>query len=75
MLDRLPAWARHAIIIAGSTFLTVFAREIVNLGGVTGLDWATTARSAIDAAAVAVVIGSGLLALTPLSRQYGIGSE
>lgn len=74
MLDRLPAWARHALIIAGSTFLAVVGKAILDAGGVTGLDVNATAAAALNQAAVAVVLGSGLLALTPLSRQYGIGS-
>lgn len=73
MLDRLPAWARHAAIIAGGAFLGSVGRAIVNAGGVTALDWTSVLASALDFAAVSVVLGMGVLSLTPASRQYGVG--
>jgi hypothetical protein len=74
MLDNLPPQVRHALIVFGSAFLGIFAKAIVDAGGVTGLAWQTTAAAALNGAVIALIIGAGLLAGTPLSRQYGIGA-
>lgn len=75
MLDRLPAWARHLLIVAGSVFLAGVVSAVVDAGGVTGVDWPANLIADLNAAAVAVATASAALWLTPLTRQYGIGAD
>lgn len=73
MLDRLPAWARHGLIIFGAVFALTFAQAIVAEGGVWPFPWLGTLRAGLNGAAVAVC-GVAVLALTTVTRQYGAGS-
>lgn len=75
MLDRLPAWLRHLVIVAGATFAGSIATAIIAADGVTTLDWVTVARDALDLAAVATAGTAAALWLTPLTRQYGVGDD
>ncbi len=64
MLDRLPAWARHLALLLLGAVLTWAGTDLVpSLEGKPGL-----------AGIAAVVLTMLLAALTPLTRQYGIGS-
>jgi hypothetical protein len=74
MLDELPPWARHLAIVAGAVLGGSIAAAVITAGGVTGVDWPAALRAAIDEAAVAVAAAAAGLWLTPLTRQYGIGS-
>lgn len=72
MLDRLSAAARHTIILCAPglllAVLTVLS-AIVDAGGwLNHVAWPATV-----AAAVAAFVGWLLLALTPLTRQWGVG--
>jgi membrane protein YdbS with pleckstrin-like domain len=74
LLDRLPAWIRHLVIVFGATFVTVVAKAVAASNGVTNVAWSTVWWAAVDgaAAAVAAVV---LLAVTPVTRQYGVGQR
>ena len=71
-LDKLPAWARHLVIVFGAVFLGVIAQNVINHGGVVGLDFVAVGKAALDAAAVSVA-AVGVLAVTPFTSQYGVG--
>ena len=73
MLDMLPAWARHLVIVAGSVFLSAVVTAVIAAEGVSGVDWSPTLLAAVDAAAVAAATAAAALWLTPLTRQYGVG--
>lgn len=74
MLDRLPAWVRHLVIVFGAVALGTFAQSVVDASGVSHLDWTGSAAQAGDAGAVAVAAAALVLWLTPATRQYGVGS-
>lgn len=72
MLDKLPAPLRHVAIAAFSALLTFLTSQVTN--GVAPHSFnIDTAKGAFDA-----VIGAGLtallLAVTPLTAQYGFGA-
>jgi hypothetical protein len=82
MLDKLPAWLRHLIIVCGlapaAVAVTTTANAVITAGGVTTVDWPATGIATIDAAGVALAVGAATwltLVITPLTRQYGIGSR
>jgi hypothetical protein len=64
MLDKLPAFARHFALLVLAAALTVAGAEVV--------------PALQDQGGVAAVVGALLTALiaylTPLTRQYGVGS-
>lgn len=62
MLDRIPPQARHFAIGLLAAVLTVLAEYVPQLG-----------LHPMLAALLGAVIGYGLLWLTPLVRQYGLG--
>lgn len=66
MLDKLPAWARHFAIVLAVALLTIFADKIPSIA-----DQLPAGLAPILAALVSAL----LLALTPLTRQYGVGGE
>lgn len=77
MLDRLPAAARHFVIVVILApllgLLLAFVNAVIQAQGL-DVDWAGTWSAAINAAAVSAAFGvSAWLALyvTPLTRQYG----
>jgi hypothetical protein len=81
MLDGLHPALRHfliAVVVAPfAGFLGIVVGSLVANGGFSGFDFGSEALTALNAASV--VAGSGLLGwsalyLTPLTRQYGIGS-
>lgn len=81
-LDRLPAPARHALILMGLAPLTILvsvpATQVIANGGITGLDWHTVWTSAIDGSAASLASGAlawVALVVTPLTRQYGVGQS
>ncbi len=79
-LDKLPAAVRHFLILvvvaplAGALALILSA--IVTAGGL-GVDWSTVLGVAGDSAAVTAASGAlawlGLV-VTPITRQYGVGT-
>lgn len=80
MLDTLPAWLRHLIVLCGiapaAAAVTSAASAVVAAGGVSTVDWPPTGVAAIDAAGLAAAIGATTwlaLVVTPLTRQYGVG--
>jgi hypothetical protein len=75
MLERLPAPLRHLLIVAGAAFISVPVQDVVAAQGVTGVDWPATLVHAIDAAGVAGAVAIGVLWLTPITRQYGVGAR
>jgi len=74
-LDKLLPAARHAIIVFCAAAAQTVIAAIIDAQGVTGLDYATVASNTINAAAVATALAMGALYLTPLTHQYGIGSD
>ena len=74
MLDRLPSWARHLLIVAGASFGGSLATAILSAHGVFGVDWLTALKSAVDLAAVTTAGTAAALWLTPLTRKYGVGA-
>jgi hypothetical protein len=74
VLDKVPAPVRHLLIVAGATFLGAFVHAILSAQGVTGVDWAGTAKGALNLTAVNAATAVVGLWLTPLTRQYGVGS-
>lgn len=74
MLDKLPAWARHLLIIFGAAFGGLFFSAIVKAGGVLPFPWQATFVAAVNAGAVAVA-GTVVLWCTSATRQYGVGAS
>lgn len=75
MLDKLPAWARHAVIVFGGAFASVVVGAIITAKGVTNIDWAVTAMDALNYGALATALSISALYITPLTRQYGVGDK
>ena len=67
-LDKIPAWARHLVIVVATAALTTLSLALVN-GGIDNINWKDVAN-----AAAAAAVGYLLLVLTPLTRQYGVGA-
>jgi hypothetical protein len=68
----MPAWLRHLLIAFGAASGGSLAQSILDAGGVTGLDWAATAVTALDRGVVATVVAAVALWGLPLTRQYGL---
>ena len=67
MLDTLPAWARHLALLALGALLSALVTWVQSdLSGVLG----DTVLAPFAGAIVTVL----LAVLTPLTRQYGVGS-
>lgn len=75
MLDNLPAWARHLLIVFGAAFGGSVASAIIASAGVSTLDWPLVLVGALDIAAVSTATTAAALWLTPLTRQYGVGAS
>lgn len=82
MLDRLHPLVRHIVVLCVLApvvaYIGVFALAVLTAGGVSTVDWGTTACTALDTAAVSVATGvTTIIALfaTPLTRQYGVGED
>jgi hypothetical protein len=75
MLDKLPAWARHLLIVAGGTFAGTICTAVIGAGGVTDVDWLEALRAAVNLAAVTTATTAAALWLTPLTRKYGVGAQ
>lgn len=73
-IDRIPSWLRHLVIVFGSVLLGALAQDIIVAGGVFDVSWLDSAKDSIDAAAVSTASAATVLWLTPLTRQYGVGS-
>jgi len=62
MLDKLPAWARHLLIVIAPALLTYIGTDVIpGLKDKAGLD-----------GLIAVLLTMALLLLTPLTQQYGV---
>jgi hypothetical protein len=81
LLDKIPAVWRHLIILAVVSpiaLLIVTVCAAIVTGGGFALDWAAELTKAGNIAVVSAAGGiSGwvLLYITPLTRQYGVGSK
>lgn len=75
MLDKLPAWARHLLIVAGAAAGGFIITNIQVANGVTAIDWPTVLQQGLNVTAVAVASAAAALWTTPLTRQYGVGAE
>ena len=73
MLDRLPAWARHLVIIYGATFGLFVVQAVIAAGGVWPFPWIATLQGAVNAGAVSAA-AVAVLWLSSLTRQYGAGA-
>jgi H+/Cl- antiporter ClcA len=75
VLDRLPAWLRHALVIFGGTLIGVVAPALAAHQDDVSLWLVTTMRLPVWVLPfVATIVGSLILRLTTLTRQYGVGS-
>lgn len=81
MLDRLPPFARHAVVLLVLAplvaLLGVFTLAVLTADGVFSVDWAATARAALDAAGVSEATGIATLCTlfaTPLTSAYGMSA-
>lgn len=81
MLDRLPAWGRHAVVLCLIAPLVaalgVLTLAVLTAGGV-HVAWADTLDTALDTWAVSLaggVVTMVAMFVTPLTRQYGAGSQ
>lgn len=72
LLDKVPAWLRHGILLFVGAFATSAGQDVVTAGGVTHLGWSWL-PAAVDSAAVSVA-GVVVMAATSLTTQYGRGS-
>lgn len=70
-----PDWMRHAVIVWASAAGGVILKAVISAEGVTGVDWSSTLRSALDTGAAAAAAGLLLLTTTPATRRYGAGSS
>jgi len=64
MLDRLPADARHLIIMLMAALLGWASDNVMGFG-----------LSPIISSLLGVVVATGILWVTPLTRQYGVGKD
>ncbi len=81
-LDTMPAAARSAIVLcvlAPAVALVLgFTAAVLTSGGVSGVDWPATAKTALDTAGVVLATGVGTFVtmwVTPLTSRYGVGSH
>lgn len=82
MLDRLPAWGRHAVILCVIAPLVALIgvplAAILAAGGVLGVDWHDVLVDAVNAAGTSLATGIGAWIasyVSPLTRQYGVGRD
>lgn len=64
MLDKIPAEARHALIMLLAAVLGWTSDNVLNLG-----------LNPLFASLLGVIVGTLVLWVTPLTRQYGIGKS
>lgn len=64
MLDRLPSESRHIIIMLMAALFGWVGDNITGFG-----------LSPIIASLLGVVVATGILWVTPLTRQYGVGKD
>lgn len=64
MLDKIPAEARHILIMLIAALLGWASDNVLNLG-----------LSPLLSSLAGVVVGTLILYVTPLTRQYGVGKE
>ncbi len=68
MLDKLPAWARHLVLMIAPVVLAWIASDVIP-----ALETGSSRDKAI-AYGLGLLITIGLAWLTPLTRQYGVGA-
>lgn len=64
MLDKIPAEARHILIMLLAAVLGWTSDNVLNLG-----------LNPLFASLLGVIVGTLILWITPLTRQYGIGKS
>src|SRR5206468_3808362 len=75
MLDRLPPWLRHQLVIFGSTALGVALPLLAAHQDTVSVWLVTTLRlPTFVLPVVASVVGGVILRFTTATRQYGVGS-
>lgn len=75
ILDRLPAPARHfALVFLGAFVTTILGVVSANVRDLGAISWGTVLLDALGAGVASAIAAVGLVAATPLSTQYGIGS-
>lgn len=73
MLDKLPAWLRHLLIVFAGAAGAVIVDAVVNAKGVSNVAWGHSLRVALDTGSVAAALAVGALYITPLTQKYGLG--
>ena len=75
VLDRLPAAARHAILVFVGAFVTTLLGVVsANTANLSAVNWQTTLLDALAAGIASAIAAVGLAAATPLTTQYGVGA-
>jgi hypothetical protein len=74
MLDRLPASVRHFILVFVGAAGSILVSDITAANGVTNVAWVQSLTDALNAGVLASVGVLAAMYLTPMTRQYGIGS-
>jgi len=64
MLDKIPAEVRHVVIMLIAALLGWAMDNVLNLG-----------LNPLLSSLTGVVVGTLILYITPLTRQYGVGKE
>jgi hypothetical protein len=72
MLDKLPAQVRHILIAVIGSVLTLVVKWFNS--GINPLDFSNGQWQQLINVAVAAACTSALLTITPLTKQYGIGT-
>lgn len=75
LVQTAPDWLRHALVLFLATAGGVVLQAVIDAQGVTGVDWASTLRLALDNGAATVATGLLLLTVTPATRRYGVGAD
>lgn len=74
MLDRLPAWACHAILAFFAPAVGLVAKDVIAAGGVTAITWHHELIAALNIGAVSLATAVVVLWATPTTRKYGVGA-
>ena len=75
MLDNLPAWLRHLVIVAAASFAGFELSAVLAAQGVTGVDWPQALIDGLNLTAVSTAAAAASLWGLPLTRQYGVGAN
>jgi hypothetical protein len=75
LLDKLPAWARHLLLIIAVPAAGVYAQAIVKHDGFVGVDWSGSTRTAVSLAGFSFAAWFVGVFATGLTQQYGTGKR